>query len=103
MSWEAWWWLTLALGLVVTGVVAFLLRLILQSARRIRETVAEIWVVGPQIAANTAHLALLQRINTAAGSIVGEAQTIGRHAERIQQHAAGCPGCPYCVIGWSGR
>lgn len=95
------WWITLGVGAVVVAVVALLLGLVLASARRIRGIVAEIWVVGPRIANNTAHLDLLRPINLTAGDVLGQGGRILEHAGRIQQHAEGCAGCPRCVTGWS--
>lgn len=95
------WWITLGVGAVVVAVVALLLALVLASARRIRGVVSEIWVVGPAIARNTAHLDLLRRINLIAGDVLERAGQIGGHAGRIQEHAEGCAGCPRCVTGWS--
>ncbi len=98
---ETLWWITLGAGLVVTLVVAVLLQLIVSSARRIRGTVADIWVAGPLIANNTAHVDVLRRINHVAGDILRTAGEIEAHTRSIHEHANGCPGCPRCVIGWS--
>lgn len=95
------WWLSLGLGAVVIVVVAVLLHLVVASARRIRGTVAEIWVAGPLIANNTAHLDILREINLVAADILGAAGRIESNAARLGEHAAGCPGCPRCVTGWS--
>lgn len=94
------WWLTLGVGAVVVAVVALLLTLVLRSARRIRGLVSEIWVVGPGIARNTAHVDLLRRINLIAGDIVEGTEAIDANARRLQRHAEGCSGCPRCVTGW---
>lgn len=94
------WWLALGVGAVVVAVVALLLALVLASARRIRGVVSEIWVVGPAIARNTAHLDLLRRINLIAGDLLEGADAIEVHATQVQEHAAGCSGCPRCVTGW---
>lgn len=96
------WWIALGVGAVVVGVVALLLWMILRSARRIRATVEEIWVVGPYIAASTAHLDRLRRINQLAGFLLRDADRIRTAAGRLHEHASGCPGCPYCVTGWGG-
>lgn len=96
----AMWWLALALGAVVVAVVAVLLGMILASARRIRGVVSDVWVVGPAIARNTAHLDLLRRINLIAGDLLEGAGEIEGHVARVQEHADGCPGCPRCVTGW---
>lgn len=95
------WWLTLGLGLVITLVVALLLHLVLGSARRIRATVARIWIVGPMIARNTAQVDILRHVSRVAGDILGSAGEIERHTTHILEHASGCAGCPRCVTGWS--
>lgn len=95
------WWITLGVGLAVVAVVALLLVLVLHTARRIREVLEEIWVVGPAIASHTAHVDLLRRINLTAGEVVERAGQIDGHVARIQEHADGCAGCPRCVTGWS--
>lgn len=94
------WWLALGAGAAVVAVVALLLALILASARRIRGVVSEIWVVGPAIARNTAHLDLLRRINLITGDLLEGAGAIDENTARVQRHAEGCAGCPQCVTGW---
>lgn len=94
------WWITLGVGAVVVLVVTVLLRLVIGSAKRIRATVNDIWIVGPMIANNTAHVDILRRINLTVKDIVEIAGRIGGRAARIQEHAAGCAGCPRCVTGW---
>lgn len=98
---ETLWWITLGAGLAVTLVVAVLLHLIVASARRIHATVADIWVAGPLIANNTAHVDVIRRINHVAEDIRQTADNIEAHTRAIHEHANGCPGCPRCVIGWS--
>lgn len=98
---EGMWWITLGVGAVVVAVVALLLGLVLASARRIRAVVSEIWVVGPGIARNTAHVDLLRRINLIGGDLLEGAGAIGEQTARLQRHAEGCAGCPRCVTGWS--
>jgi hypothetical protein len=77
------WWLVLAIGLVVIAVVALLLLLILQAANRIDRHAAEIWTAGKNIAANTVQIWQLQRTNETAGEILATAQTIAQVAESI--------------------
>ena len=101
MSAELLWGIALGLGVVVIAVVAVLLALIVRSAGRIRGTVAEIWVVGPRIAANTAQIDLVRRINLVAADILAGAGAIAANATRLLAHAERCPGCPRCVL--SGR
>jgi len=96
----AMWGLSLGLGLVVILVVALLLHLIVSSARRIRGTVADIWVAGPLIANNTAHLDVLRQINLVAGEILEGAGLVAEHSAHLAAHASGCAGCPRCVTGW---
>lgn len=95
------WWLALGVGLVIVLVVAVLLQLIVSTARRIRGTLEAIWVAGPMIANNTAHIDLVRRIDLVAGRIPEVAGRIVGHTSRIQEHANGCAGCPRCVVGWS--
>lgn len=96
------WWITLGVGLVVTGVVAALLAGIVRSARRIEATLGQVWVDGPVLASNTATLDQLRRINEEAGRTLEAAGRIGAAAGRLLEHAHGCPGCPRCVTGWGG-
>lgn len=100
MSAEQLWVLTLVVGLVVVGVVALLLALIVRSARRIRDTLDQVWVAGPAIAGQTVHLDLLRRINLVLPDVLEAGQRIATAADRIQEHAHGCAGCPRCVTGW---
>lgn len=101
MSTFAWWWVTLGVGLVVTAVVAVLLAAIVRRARRIEETLEQVWVEGPILASNTATLDQLRRINEEAGHTLEAAKRIRAAASRVLEHAHGCPGCPRCVTGWS--
>ena len=94
------WWITIGVGAVVIVVVAILLEAIVRSAGRIRDSLVQVWVVGPMIASNTAQLDLLKRINQVAGETLAAGGRIASGTERILEHANGCPGCPQCVIGW---
>lgn len=100
MSTAGLWGATLVVGLVVVVVVALLLAWIVSTARKIEAALIQIWIVGPKIANNTAHLDILRRINRVAGEILAGAGRVASGAERIHAHANGCPGCPHCVIGW---
>lgn len=92
------WGISIVLLLVVTGVVALLLHLILRSARTIEEVAGEIWTAGKLVANNTIHIPILADTNRLASQILGTAQQIVGGAAAIEQHAAGCPGCPACVL-----
>lgn len=102
MSGQEMWWVTLGVGALVVAVVALLLSLVVSTAARIRGALEQVWVAGPGIADNTAHLDLLRRVNLVAGDILEGARKIAADAGRIQEHADGCAGCPHCVVGWGG-
>ncbi len=91
------WWISLALGLVVSGVVSLLLWLIHREASRIDGLVAKIWDAGQRVANNTIHIPLLYRTNEMAGGILASAARIEQGARAIRDHAQDCPGCPACV------
>jgi hypothetical protein len=92
------WWVSLALLLVVTAVVAVLLGLILRSARTIEGVAGQIWTQGKLVANNTIHIPLLVDTNRQALRILTTARKIVAGADAIEQHAEGCPGCPACVL-----
>ncbi len=96
------WMLSVAIYLVVVGVVALLLWLILTTARAIRGGVSDIWDVGQKIANNTIHIALLHRTNDVAGAILASAVGVVHATAAIDTHAHECPGCPACVMGPQG-
>ncbi len=79
------WWLAVGLGVVVVIVVAVLLRLIVRTAGRIHQAVADIWTGGKQIAGNTVTIALLQRTNYLAGELLGSAGHIAKASGRIRR------------------
>jgi hypothetical protein len=93
------WGGSLILGLVVIGVVAFLLHQIRNTAREIEEVVADIWIEGKLVANNTIQIPLfLTKTNRVVARIYGTAGQIVAGSRAIEQHADGCPGCPACVI-----
>lgn len=92
------WWSSLAVGLAVALVVAFLLSLIHSTAVTINEVVSKIWDTGQRVANNTIQIPILYRINTAAGKILTTAVQIIDGAAAIETHAEGCPGCPHCML-----
>jgi hypothetical protein len=92
------WWASLALGVVVAGVVALLLWLIHRTARTIDHRVAAIWDTGQRVANNTVHIPILYKTNEVAGQILAAALRIDAGAAAIEAHARGCPGCPQCML-----
>ena len=92
------WWTSLALGLVVSVVVALLLWLILNTATTIKGVVSNIWDVGQRVANNTVHIPALYKTNEVAGDILATALKINAGAAAIETHANGCPGCPQCML-----
>lgn len=93
------WITTLVIYAVVLVVVAVLLTLILQAARDVRLGVSTIWTVGQQVANNTIHIALLDTTNHVVGEILDSAKGVVTATAAMGVHAAGCPGCPACVLG----
>lgn len=75
------WWITLAVGLVVAIVVVVLLQILLMSVRAIDDGVLEVWVMGKQVARNTATTWLLGQTPRIAEEIKVEAL---RHAALFQ-------------------
>lgn len=93
------WIISLVIGLVVIGVVAFLLNLIVKTAREIDEAASEIWTQGKLTANNTIQIPLfLSTTNQVAGEILSTAGDIVIGAKMIEEHATGCPGCPACML-----
>ena len=92
------WWVSLVLGLVVSGVVALLLWLIHRGAATINSRVSRIWDVGQRVANNTVHIPALYKTNEVAGQILATALRIDAGAAAIESHANGCPGCPQCML-----
>jgi hypothetical protein len=88
---QTFWYLVLAIGLVVVLLVAAMLITIIISVRRIDRTAADIWTVGKQIAANTTVLWQLTKTNEVAGGIKGVALQIAAGAASIDQRLAKLP------------
>ena len=93
------WWSSLALGVVVSAVVATLLWLILRTAKTIDARVSRLWDTGQRVANNTIHVPALVKTNEVAGQILAVALRIDAGAAAIESHAKGCPGCPRCMLG----
>lgn len=93
------WIVSLVIGLVVIGVVAFLLNLIKTTAAKIDTAAAAIWTEGKLTANNTIQIPLfLSTTNRVVSKIYESAGNIVKGAEAIRQHAEGCPGCPDCIL-----
>ena len=92
------WWVSLALGFVVSLVVTLLLWLIHHTATTINGHVSHIWDVGQRVANNTVHIPALYKTNAVAGEILATALNINAGAAAIETHAQGCPGCPQCML-----
>jgi hypothetical protein len=75
MSPSAYWWLALALGLVVAVVAVVLLHTLLRQVWRVERAAGEVWQAGKQVAGNTANLWVL-------GATVDELDLLAEEAER---------------------
>ncbi len=93
------WTISLILGLVVTVVVAILLIMILNTARKILDGVHKIWIEGKLVANNTIQIPIYLTVTNQVVSKIYDAavKIIGKSAA-IEQHAETCPGCPACVL-----
>lgn len=93
------WIISLVLGLVVTIVVAFLLIMIRNTARKILSGVQQIWTEGKLVANNTIQIPIYLTVtNQVVSKIYDAAVKIIGGAAVIEQHASNCPGCPACVL-----
>jgi hypothetical protein len=78
MTTHGYWWLALALGLVVAVVAVLLLHTLLRQVWRVEHASEQVWQAGRQVAGNTANLWVL-------GATVQELDLL---AEEAQQHRA---------------
>ena len=93
------WIISLVLGLVVTIVVAILLIMIRNTARKILGGVQQIWTEGKLVANNTIQIPIYLTVtNQVVSNIYDTAVKIIGGAAAIEKHANGCPGCPACVL-----
>ncbi len=93
------WIVSLVLGLVVTLVVAILLIMIRNTARKILGSVHKIWTEGKLVANNTIQIPIYLTVtNQVVSKIYDTAVKIISGAAAIEQHAGTCPGCPACVL-----
>ena len=91
MTVQSFWYLILAVGLVVVLLVAAMLVTIIVSARSIDRTAKDIWTVGKQIAANTTVLWQLTKTNETATAIKGVALDIAAGAGSIDKRLSELP------------
>ncbi len=73
MSDEGYWWLALALGLVVAVVVVALLETFLRQVHRIEHGAGAVWTAGKQVAANTSATWLLRALSGRLDALTREA------------------------------
>ena len=93
------WIVSLVIGLVVIGVVAFLLHLIKSTAQTIDGAAAQIWTQGKLTANNTIQIPIfLSTTNRVVGKIYDSAVNIIKGTNAIKQHAERCSGCPKCIL-----
>lgn len=83
------WWISLATGGVVIGVVALLLTILVRTAEQIQAGVSQIWQVGKLIANNTVHIPLLVHTNQIVAQIGEASDGIAHSTERISRAVAG--------------
>jgi energy-converting hydrogenase Eha subunit H len=93
------WSISLVIGAVVIGVVAFLLHKVRNTAKKIDVVVIKIWTEGKLVANNTIHIPnFLAVTNNVAGNIVANTVELVKGSLALKLHAAECPGCPACVF-----
>jgi len=93
------WIISLIIGVVVIGVVAFLLHKIKSTAGKIDVVAGKIWTQGKLTANNTIQIPLFLSVtNEVVGKIYDSAVKIIGGSAAIKDHAEGCPGCPSCVL-----
>lgn len=98
-SYQLLWLISLVIGLVVIGVVAFLLHMVKSTAMKIDDAAGEIWTQGKLTANNTIQIPLFLSVtNKVVGKIYDSAVNIIGGSAAIKEHAEGCPGCPHCVL-----
>ena len=93
------WIVSLIIGLVVIGVVGYLLHLIKSTAEKIDTAAGEIWTQGKLTANNTIQIPIFLSVtNRVVGQIYDRAVSILNGTAGLKAHAEGCPGCPHCVL-----
>lgn len=93
------WLISLIIGLVVIGVVGFLLHQIKSTAEEIDTAAGKIWTQGKLTANNTIQIPIFLSVtNRVVGKIYDRAVSILNGTSGLKAHAEGCPGCPHCVL-----
>ena len=93
------WIISLIIGIVVIGVVGFLLHMIKSTAEKIDDAAGKIWTQGKLTANNTIQIPLFLSVtNKVVGDIYNKAVSILKGTDGLKVHAEGCPGCPHCVL-----
>jgi pyruvate dehydrogenase complex dehydrogenase (E1) component len=82
---HGYWFLALALGLVVTVVAVILLEVFLREVHRIEQGAASVWTAGKQVARNTSTTWLLGATSDRLTVLTEEA---GRHADLLSPRAS---------------
>ncbi len=80
MSNEAYWWIALALGLVVAVVAVVLLEIFLRQVHRVEHGAGLVWTAGKQVARNTATTWLLPETSGRLDLLTDEAM---RHVDLL--------------------
>jgi hypothetical protein len=75
---ETAWWATLAVGLVVAGVVWFLLELVRRTVKQVERAVEDVWTMGKRLAQNTSTTHLLATTKERGAEL----------AEELEEHRA---------------
>ncbi len=98
-AYQVLWIISLVIGLVVIGVVGFLLHRIMSTAKEIDVAASKIWTQGKLTANNTIQIPLFLSVtNKVVGTIYNHAVSILEGTGGLKSHAEGCPGCPHCVL-----
>lgn len=79
------WWISLAVGLVVAGVVWFLLEWLRRTVHAVDEGVTAVWTMGKRVAQNTQTTYLLGTTKARGIELLGELQEHAAPAERSKR------------------
>jgi type II secretory pathway component PulF len=79
------WWIALAVGLVVAGVVWFLLEWLRRTVHAVDAAVTEVWTMGKRVAQNTQTTYLFQTTKARGVDLLGELEQHAALAERSER------------------